>query len=60
MNGFETGPRSSTKSQCVRRVKGIGHYSTYHRIIEGRRLVAAELGCLLIEVEQLWIAEPDH
>jgi hypothetical protein len=41
--------------QCVRRIKDIGHYSTYRRIIEGCRLVAAELGCLLIEVEQLWL-----
>ena len=38
---------------CLRRIKDIGDYPTYRRIIEGCRLVAAELGCLLIEVEQL-------
>lgn len=41
--------------QCVRRIKDIGDYSTYRRIVEGCRLVAAELGCRLIEVEQLWL-----
>jgi hypothetical protein len=40
---------------CVRRIKDIGDYSTYCRIIEGCRLVATELDCLLIEVEQLWL-----
>jgi hypothetical protein len=40
---------------CVRRIKDIGDYSTYRRIIEGCRLVATELDCLLIEVEQLWL-----
>jgi hypothetical protein len=41
--------------QCVRRIKDITDYSTYRRIIEGCRLAAAELDCLLIEVEQLWL-----
>ncbi|MBI3105106.1 MAG: site-specific integrase [Candidatus Rokubacteria bacterium] len=41
--------------QCVRRIKEIGDYSTYRRIIKGCRLAAAELGCLLIELEQLWL-----
>jgi hypothetical protein len=41
---------------CVRRIKKIRDYSTYRRLIEGCRLVAAELGCLLIEVEQLWLS----
>jgi hypothetical protein len=39
---------------CVRRIKDIRNYSTYRRIIKGCRMASAELGCLLIEVEQLW------
>lgn len=39
---------------CVRRIKDITDYSTYLRIIAGCRAAARELGCSLIEVEQLW------
>jgi hypothetical protein len=39
---------------CVRRIRDIENYPTYHRIIAGCRTAAASLGCALIEVEQLW------
>ena len=38
----------------VMRIKDITDYSSYKRIIAGCRLAATELGCDLIEVEQLW------
>jgi hypothetical protein len=40
---------------CVRRIKDITTYATYGRIIVGCRAAARELGCSLIEVEQLWL-----
>jgi hypothetical protein len=40
---------------CVRRIKDIKDYPTYRRIIAGCRAAARELGCSLIEVEQLWL-----
>jgi len=40
---------------CVRLIKNVTDYATYARIIRGCRLAAAKLGCLLIEVEQLWL-----
>lgn len=36
------------------RIKHIETYAEYETIIAGCRLAAAELGCLLIEVDQLW------
>jgi hypothetical protein len=42
------------KTHVVQQIKAISRYDTYQTIIEGCRLAAAELGCLLIEVEQLW------
>ena len=47
---FRDRPAILDEVQCVRRIKDIGDYSTYRRIIEGCRLVAAELDCPLIEV----------
>lgn len=35
-------------------IKDIDSYSKYIKVIDGCRLVAKELGCKLIEVEQLW------
>jgi hypothetical protein len=43
-----------TNTHCVTRIAGIDSYDIYRRIIKGLRLVARELGCRLIEVEQLW------
>lgn len=40
---------------AVRRIRDIATYDTYGTIIAGCRLVAADLGCRLIEVEQLWL-----
>ena len=40
---------------CVDTINGICEYATYCRIIKGCRMAAEELGCLLIEVEQLWL-----
>ncbi len=42
------------KTHIVQQIKAIRDYSTYQTIIEGCRLAAKQLGCLLIEVEQLW------
>jgi hypothetical protein len=42
------------RSNCVARIKDITDYGCYERIIDGCRLAAGELGCKLIEVEQLW------
>jgi len=39
---------------CVRRIKDITDYPIYRRIIAGCRTATQELGCSLIEVEQLW------
>jgi hypothetical protein len=44
-----------TETCCVRRIKDITDYATYRRIIAGCRAAARELGCSLIEVEQLWL-----
>ncbi len=43
-----------SKTHTVERIKDIRDYPTYRTIIEGCKLAAARLGCLLIEVEQLW------
>jgi hypothetical protein len=42
------------KTHIVERIKDIQDYRTYKTIVEGCRLAAAQLGCLPIEVEQLW------
>lgn len=42
------------KTHIVRRIKAIEDYETYQTIIDGCRDAADDLGCLLIEVEQLW------
>jgi hypothetical protein len=42
------------RSNCVTRIKDIVDYGCYRRIIDGCRAAAKELGCELIEVEQLW------
>ena len=42
------------RSNCVERIKDIVDYGCYERIIDGCRAAAKELGCYLIEVEQLW------
>jgi hypothetical protein len=42
------------RTHVVRRIKDIRDYRTYETIIAGCRQAASELGCLLIEVEQLW------
>jgi hypothetical protein len=39
---------------CVQRIRDIRDYLIYSRIITGCRVAAHELGCSLIEVEQLW------
>ena len=46
---------------CVRKIKDITTYQTYCKIIDGCRAAARDLGCSLIEVEQLWrgAATPD-
>jgi hypothetical protein len=47
-------PEIITQTHCVSRIKDITDYSCYARIINGCRAAAQELGCKLIEVEQLW------
>lgn len=42
------------RSNCVERIKDITEYDCYARIIDGCRAAARELGCKLIEIEQLW------
>jgi hypothetical protein len=42
------------KTHVVRQIKAIRDYATYETIIAGCREAAALLGCLLIEIEQLW------
>jgi hypothetical protein len=39
---------------CVQKIKDITDYATYVRIIRGCTRAAKDLGCNLIEVEQLW------
>jgi GNAT superfamily N-acetyltransferase len=43
-----------TKTHVVERIKDIRDYPTYQTIVAGCRLAAETLGCLSIEVEQLW------
>jgi hypothetical protein len=42
------------KTHIVQQIKAIRDYDIYRTIIAGCRSAAAELHCLLIEVEQLW------
>lgn len=51
---FHERPDILAKTHVVHRIRDIGDYPTYTTIIAGFRAVAEELGCLLIEVEQLW------
>ena len=54
---FEGRPDILEKACCVKAIKDIDDYDAkYRKIIEGCMLAAQELGCLLIEVEQLWRA----
>lgn len=51
---FAYRPELLAKTHVVRQIKAIRDYATYETIIAGCRMAAADLGCLLIEVEQLW------
>jgi hypothetical protein len=52
---FHGRPDILDETCCVQRIKDIMEYSIYRRIIAGCRAAARELGCSLIEVEQLWL-----
>jgi len=45
------------KTHIVQQIKAIRDYPTYQTIIEGCRQAAAQMNCLLIEVDQLWAPE---
>ncbi len=45
-------------ANTVTTINGITRYGTYAKIIEGCRAVARREKCLLIEVEQFWLADP--
>ena len=51
---FADRPDILERSNCVGRIKDIVDYDCYSCIIDGCRAAARELGCKLIEVEQLW------
>lgn len=51
---FHDRPEILAKTHVVDRIRNIEDYSTYTTIISGFRVVAEELGCLLIEVDQFW------
>jgi hypothetical protein len=51
---FASRPDILERSNCVSRIKDIVDYTCYARIMDGCRAAAEELGCKLIEVEQLW------
>ena len=51
---FADRPDILEHTHCVETIRAIVDYECYERIIRGCRLAAAELGCKLIEVEQLW------
>jgi hypothetical protein len=51
---FADRPEILTKTHVVRQIKAIREYRTYETVIAGCRMAAMELGCLLVEVEQLW------
>ena len=52
---FTGRPEILEHSNCVERIKDIVDYPCYERILTGCRAAAQELGCSLIEVEQLWL-----
>jgi hypothetical protein len=52
---FRDNPAILADARCVRCIRDIRDYPTYRRIIKGCRAASAELRCLLIEVEQLWL-----
>jgi hypothetical protein len=51
---FADRPDILEHTHCVETIRAIVDYECYERIIRGCCLAAAELGCKLIEVEQLW------
>jgi hypothetical protein len=51
---FANRPDILEHTNCVKRIKDINDYECYLRIINGCRAAAKELGCELIEVDQLW------
>jgi hypothetical protein len=51
---FADRPDILEKTHAVDRIKAIRDYGTYEKIVTGCRMASAELGCLLIEVEQFW------
>ena len=51
---FKHRPDIIDQTHCVTKIKDIKDYECYRRIIDGCRAAAKELGCELIEVEQLW------
>jgi hypothetical protein len=51
---FRDHPSILSESNCVERIKDIADYECYSRVVAGCRAAAKELGCKLIEVEQLW------
>ncbi len=51
---FADRPELLAKTHVVTQIKAIRDYATYETIIAGCREAADDLGCLLIELEQLW------
>jgi len=51
---FGDQPQIISLTHKVQRIKDIKSYDTYSQIISGCRLVAKQLKCTLIEVDQLW------
>jgi hypothetical protein len=51
---FENIPGITDQTHVVSTIKGIRTYDTYRTIIGGCEQIASELGCRLIEVDQLW------
>ena len=47
-------PDIISRTHCVQGIKNIKDYACYRSIIDGCELAARDLGCDLIEVEQLW------
>jgi hypothetical protein len=43
------------KTHIVSKIKDITNYNIYAKVIEGCQLIAQKRGCLLIEVEELWL-----
>lgn len=51
---FANRPDILERTNCVKAIRDIAAYECYRRIIDGCRAAAKELGCELIEVDQLW------